>query len=269
MSKRLSDTEIWKKPWFRKLNPKEKLAFIYIKDTCDPIGIWTPDFELAELFIGGSVDWDNFLNKVNGNIVVLNNGKWWLIDFCNFQYGELKEDEKNPARKSFVKMLKNTGLWEFYREYTESQKGVLRPIGVTLPTPKEKEKEKEKDKDKDKDKEKEKEKEKKVEYAPAVKMTEDEYQKLIENYGEKITKMAIEKLSAYKMSTGKRYKSDYFAILNWVIEEVTGKPREAIKKSVVIKCPNCGKNLKNEIENGAQICYGCGIDIKDLYPKPP
>ncbi len=66
-------------------------------------------------------------------------------------------------------------------------------------------------------------------YAPSVNMTEEEHQKLIDKYGPDQTQRMIEKLSNYKEATGKRYKSDYRAILNWVVEalgvtEITDKP---------------------------------------------
>lgn len=52
-----------------------------------------------------------------------------------------------------------------------------------------------------------------------VSMTNDEYEKLIKEHGESNTKILIEILNNYKGSTGKKYKSDYLAILNWVIDK--------------------------------------------------
>jgi hypothetical protein len=58
-------------------------------------------------------------------------------------------------------------------------------------------------------------------YAEFVKMTSEENEKLVNQYGlEKTTKM-IETLNNYKGSNGKKYKSDYLAILNWVVEKVS------------------------------------------------
>ncbi len=72
-------------------------------------------------------------------------------------------------------------------------------------------------------------KEKKEQYAPSVNMTEAQYVTLIYDYGHSITAEAVEKLSIYKQAKGKKYTSDYHAILNWVIDEVAGKKREEIK----------------------------------------
>lgn len=48
-----------------------------------------------------------------------------------------------------------------------------------------------------------------------VQLSDEEYQKLIEKFGTKKTDELIEKLNNYIWSTGKRYKSHYFTILNW------------------------------------------------------
>ena len=61
---------------------------------------------------------------------------------------------------------------------------------------------------------------KKTKYADFVQMTEAEYQKLCEKYGKPFADACIETLSNYKGAKGKTYKSDYLAILNWVVDRV-------------------------------------------------
>lgn len=70
-----------------------------------------------------------------------------------------------------------------------------------------------------------KEKETKKEYADFVTLTEDEYSKLLEKFGEEDTKDRIERLSFYKGSKGAKYKSDYMTILNWAKKEEKSKPK--------------------------------------------
>ena len=55
----------------------------------------------------------------------------------------------------------------------------------------------------------------KREYGDCVTLTPDEHQKLIDAFGESGTAQRIERLSLYKGSTGKKYKSDYLTILSW------------------------------------------------------
>lgn len=61
----------------------------------------------------------------------------------------------------------------------------------------------------------------KKQYAEFVSMTEAEYAKLVEKYGEAAALRMIEILDNYKGQENKRYNSDYRAILNWVVERYT------------------------------------------------
>ena len=66
-------------------------------------------------------------------------------------------------------------------------------------------------------------------YAQFVKMTPEEHQKLIDQFGPIPTAKMIEILDNYKGASGKTYKSDYRAILNWVVkryQEEQGKPQK-------------------------------------------
>ena len=56
-------------------------------------------------------------------------------------------------------------------------------------------------------------------YAENVKMTESEYKNLVERYTEEGARWMITKLDNYKAARGMVYKSDYRAILNWVVKE--------------------------------------------------
>lgn len=57
----------------------------------------------------------------------------------------------------------------------------------------------------------------KYKYADNVSLTREEYSKLVEQYSEEDVKGMISVLDNYKGQNGKRYKSDYRAILNWVV----------------------------------------------------
>lgn len=62
------------------------------------------------------------------------------------------------------------------------------------------------------------EKAKKYKYAEFVTLTRDEYAKLCAQYSEEGAKRMIEILDNYKGSKGKKYRSDYRTILNWVVD---------------------------------------------------
>lgn len=140
MAKRFIDTTIWtQNKWFRKLKLKDKLLWIYLICNCDNVGVWEEDFELASFIIGDEFTREE-INKSFGNKI-----KWfcpkklWVIDFCNFQYGTLIEENlTNKPHQSYINTLKKHSLWIEYTKTIQSHK----------------EKETDKDKDKDKDKEK-------------------------------------------------------------------------------------------------------------------
>lgn len=59
----------------------------------------------------------------------------------------------------------------------------------------------------------------KVKYGDFVRMTEGEYSKLVNSYGEDGAKELVTMLDNYKASSGKKYKDDYRAILSWVVDK--------------------------------------------------
>ena len=64
-------------------------------------------------------------------------------------------------------------------------------------------------------------------YLNDVRFTKPEYEKLKAKFGseERLTQ-GIEILNNYKMAKGKKYKSDYHAMLNWVVERVNKDGRQ-------------------------------------------
>lgn len=57
-------------------------------------------------------------------------------------------------------------------------------------------------------------------FAKFVSMTNAEYKKLCSTHGKDFTEQCISKLNNYKGANGKKYKSDYRAILSWVVASV-------------------------------------------------
>ena len=214
MAKRYRDTEIWGKEWYVSLTCAERNAIDYVLCRCDAVGVWPPAFSVAERLIGESVDWEELPGKTNGNIEVLDNGKWFVTDFVEFQYGKLRES--CAPHRCYLALLEKHGLDE-------------RVVKGFLGTHKEKEKELEK------------ELEDKEARAPGVLLTTSEHDKLVAKYGVDATTAAYAKLSAYKLQSGRAYKSDYGAILHWVMDEVVKKakgegPRKATEGW---ECPTC------------------------------
>ena len=62
-------------------------------------------------------------------------------------------------------------------------------------------------------------------------MTETEYGKLVTDYGEDGAKRLVEILDNYKAASGHTYKSDYRAILNWVVKRYQDEQRNSGRES--------------------------------------
>lgn len=104
--------------------------------------------------------------------------------------------------------------------------------------------------DKDKDKEKNNPptplKIIKTKFAEFVSLTNAEYEALVAKLGEDRAKRCIEILDNYKGANGKRYKSDYRAILNWVIQRL----EEEEQKGPPTRAPT-GSNSLRDLEEWA------------------
>lgn len=83
----------------------------------------------------------------------------------------------------------------------------------------------------------------KINYAEFVTLTETEYQKLIAEHGEPATKRIIQILDNYKGANGKKYKSDYRAILTWVIDRYK---QEQIRQKPTLKESAIDRMLREE-----------------------
>ena len=142
MAKRFIDTEIWDKEKFCSSSDKQKLLTLFITSKCDQIGVFKMANMLITAYIGSPVTKEDILS-IPVDIIELSEGKYWLVNFCKFQYGELKETCK--PHKKYIEMLKSEGLFE------RVSKGY--PKGIHTLQEKEKEKEEEKEKEKDKKKE--------------------------------------------------------------------------------------------------------------------
>lgn len=144
MAKRLTDANKWDDPWYQDLSSDNKLAWDYITSKCDSVGVWKPSEKSLKFYVSANVSLSALL-KLCGpeRILIMPNGNWWLIKFCDFQYGALAEDSKSQTTISYIKLLKKHSLWEAY----------IKPTCRVLHTPKDKDKEKDKEEDKDKEEE--------------------------------------------------------------------------------------------------------------------
>ena len=69
-----------------------------------------------------------------------------------------------------------------------------------------------------------------------IKLTSEEYKKCLTRYGKSNTDKAIQKLSSFKLSNDKKYKSDYGALNTWVWDSIgaTEIPKPKERKSTYV-----------------------------------
>jgi hypothetical protein len=105
VAKRFTDTDKWKKTWFRELSPKMKCAWEYLRDMCDHAGVWDADFALMKFFIGEEITREELEKAFHNRILKLQDGKkYLLLGYIKFQYVTLKPG--NRTHESVKTILK-------------------------------------------------------------------------------------------------------------------------------------------------------------------
>lgn len=214
MPKRFTDTEKYKKRFFRGLQGPYKVLWDYLYHDCNHAGIWIVDFEIAQIYIGKDLpvnkqDALRIFNEDKERILVINGGKKWFIpSFVDSQYGELNEE--NRVHGSVISILKKENLWEWF-------KGLRSPLQGR------------KDKDKDKDK-------------------EDKVIKKINIYIESFKAAWDERFDFYK---NKYPGLDYELQFNLIIDYIEKHPKWGVNKDWNLTIQNwlskCKPNYYNKV----------------------
>ena len=109
MAKRMFDTDIWKKRWFRILPPDIKNVWFYLLTMCDHAGIYNVDLDIMGLFIGEGMDEGRIMKYLGDRITVIDDGnKWFIPTFVEFQYRKLSD--KNSIHRSVIDRLNRHDL---------------------------------------------------------------------------------------------------------------------------------------------------------------
>jgi hypothetical protein len=133
MSKRLTDTDKWKKPFIKSLPVEYKIFWLFLLDECDHAGIWHTELDIAEARLGIKLSLEKIRGLFKGKVVEFDSGnKMFVPDFVQFQYGILNPE--NKAHRSVINILDRYNLMEHVSPFQRA-----------------KDKDKELDKDKDTD----------------------------------------------------------------------------------------------------------------------
>ena len=139
--KRFIESELFERPDFVSARSKIKILTIFLFTKCDCIGIFRMAIPLINVYLGEQITEKDVLS-VPIKIEKLKDGVFWLVDFCQFQYGELTETCR-PHLK-YIKLLKENDL------FLRVSKGYPKGIHTLQEQEQEEDKEKEEEKEKDK-----------------------------------------------------------------------------------------------------------------------
>jgi len=207
---------MWADTWFEGLNPTEKLLWVYLLTNphTNMLGIYQISIKRIKFDCGIN---DETLSKA---LKRFRNDKkaFFLFEEWMFLPNWMKNQSMNTnmvksARKIYT-CLPNTLIeWlegNAFESFESLSKGRVTLPNLEIEIESEIEKEIESEKG-----------DKKINYKSNVKLTEKEYLQLEQQYGVNDVAWMIEKLSAYKESKGKTYKSDAGAIRSWVVDELS------------------------------------------------
>lgn len=100
MAIRLTDTEKWDRPWFRRLSTEAKLMWIYLCDRCDSSGIWRVDEDAVAFHLGKKIDFEEVAKELSKQFSVSeDDSKWEIKDFSKFQNGHLEREKESSKER--------------------------------------------------------------------------------------------------------------------------------------------------------------------------
>lgn len=218
MAYRFTNTDKWGDAWFAELSANEKLLFLYLCDNCDIAGFieylpkrWSVDIGISIEEVEAAL---KGLKK--GIFSSKNKDCFYIKNFLKHQ----KNLPLNEKRTVYVPIIKK--IETYYQKFEfESVELFINTVLIGYEYPIDTDNNNGDDNDnteKGGEGGKNKTVIKKTAYAELVLLTINEYDNLIEKYGYEATHRMIEILDNYKGAVGKKYKSDYKAILNWVVK---------------------------------------------------
>jgi len=217
MSKRFIDTGIFDDDWFMDLSKDGKLLWIYIITKCDHAGMIKINSKLCKIQTGIK-DLAEIVKELGNRLVTVSELLFFVPKYIEFQYPGFPNSKVRQQNSAFEILLK-------YGLIKEGELTVSKDLPKSYVNVNVNDNDNEGKRGVGKKDEKPKP-EDKIKLAEYVEMTKLEHVKLLTDYGEELTKKFITTLDNYKGSSGKKYRSDYRAVLSWVIDKVktNGKP---------------------------------------------
>jgi hypothetical protein len=151
-TKRFTDAEKWKDPFFENLSNDFKIIWLYLLDDCDNAGVWRKSMRRLNFHCNTSITEQDLLTIFKERLQPLTEDIYFIPKFMSFQYGSNWETSNNKAVVSAREKLESLGVSLPYQYPIDT---LSKSLEYPIDTGKDKDKEKEEDKSKDKLKDKE------------------------------------------------------------------------------------------------------------------
>lgn len=132
MSKKMTDPDKWRDPWFRKLGPNEKLVFVFLIDQCNHGGFYEVDTEYMEFCIG--IDGDVILGAIQGlnSRCFMVDGWVWIKNYLRHQKNEILNPDNNAHKHIIERVREQVARFHAVSEFKDflgANKGLFSPPG--------------------------------------------------------------------------------------------------------------------------------------------
>jgi len=139
------DDKLFERPWFFRLPPDLKLAYIYIYRNSRPAGIWEIFAEklTADLSLQKTVSIIELVRYCNGNDLVQTdeskvleilpgNTHLWIVDFCTFQYPPTVDNPRglNPDNKAHTGVFRALNRWQLMERVNRQYERIYQTLAV-------------------------------------------------------------------------------------------------------------------------------------------
>lgn len=122
MAKRLTDTEKWRKPWYRKLSTENKILWQYFLDNCDKAGFIKIDCEVLKMDTNIDTNMLKIESDFAGKVYRVSTEYHWVAKFVEFQYSSKFLLSDDRCSKSVRERLNSFGI-----EFT-NENGKINPV---------------------------------------------------------------------------------------------------------------------------------------------
>lgn len=203
-TKRFTDAEKWKDPFFENLSNDMKIVWIYLLDDCDNAGIWKISMKRLNFHCNTNLTENNLLEIFSERIFKIKNDTYIIPKFIVFQNGPEWMNKNSAPVNSVKKKLTELGIFvdgELSVELDKSLDTLIKQLPNSINTVSielDNSIDTTKGKDKDKDKSIDKDLSKGMGKDKDISKTKDEYN--ITDSNKNIAQKIIDTLSSYNLS---------------------------------------------------------------------